>query len=358
MSLSKSAFIFIPDISGFTKFVNETEISHSLHIISELLELIINADQLNLTVSEIEGDAILFYRDDVPEIQDIIEQCQKTFIAFHNHIQRYDTERICRCGACETAFNLSLKFVVHAGSLQKMKIKNHEKLHGSDLILAHRFLKNNISISEYILISDQFNSETLLKALQRYEWAGIKRGLGVFENLGEIPYSYIPMDQLQDKVELPKLVSIPELSKFKLQQEISIDASVDTIYENFTNFEKRVKWNKEIREIILQNEKINKAGALHTCLVGSHTLDIESIGRLEDNDKIIYGERLNKFKGLRDIISIYTFEKKSKQTHVIVDLDFKVGGGFARLIKPFIKRMLIAQTKHGLKRLKIISEKS
>lgn len=32
---SEQTLLFIPDISGFTKFVNETEISHSEHIITE-----------------------------------------------------------------------------------------------------------------------------------------------------------------------------------------------------------------------------------------------------------------------------------------------------------------------------------
>jgi hypothetical protein len=57
-----SGLLFIPDISGFTKFVNETEIEHSRYIIEELLENIINSNQIVLTNYEIEGYAVLFYR--------------------------------------------------------------------------------------------------------------------------------------------------------------------------------------------------------------------------------------------------------------------------------------------------------
>ena len=53
----KPSLLFIPDISGFTDFVNSTEVAHSQHVIEELLELIIANDELGLTVSEIEGDA-------------------------------------------------------------------------------------------------------------------------------------------------------------------------------------------------------------------------------------------------------------------------------------------------------------
>ena len=33
------SLLYIPDISGFTEFVHQTEIEHSRHIVSELLEL-------------------------------------------------------------------------------------------------------------------------------------------------------------------------------------------------------------------------------------------------------------------------------------------------------------------------------
>ena len=54
--------LFIPDISGFTRFVNEIEIEHTRHIIQQLLEVLINANKIGLEISEIEGDAILFYK--------------------------------------------------------------------------------------------------------------------------------------------------------------------------------------------------------------------------------------------------------------------------------------------------------
>ena len=55
--MKQSGLIFIPDISGFTHFVNSVELKHSQHIIGELLETIIDANQMGLSVSEVEGDA-------------------------------------------------------------------------------------------------------------------------------------------------------------------------------------------------------------------------------------------------------------------------------------------------------------
>ncbi len=37
--MAEQAIVFIPDISGFTDFTTATEIDHTFHIISELLDI-------------------------------------------------------------------------------------------------------------------------------------------------------------------------------------------------------------------------------------------------------------------------------------------------------------------------------
>ena len=87
--MENRGLLFIPDISGFTKFVNETEIEHSRLIIQELLEILINTNQIGLEISEIEGDAILFYKfGKSPGLKELYEQVEKMFRTFHSHLRR------------------------------------------------------------------------------------------------------------------------------------------------------------------------------------------------------------------------------------------------------------------------------
>ena len=51
--MENQGLLFIPDISGFSRFVSQTEIEHSRLIIQELLESLINANQMGLEVSEV-----------------------------------------------------------------------------------------------------------------------------------------------------------------------------------------------------------------------------------------------------------------------------------------------------------------
>jgi len=78
---------FIPNISGFTNFVTNTEIEHSRHIIQELLEILIDSNPLGLEISEVEGDAILFYKfGNIPELKGIYIQVEKMFSSFHEYL--------------------------------------------------------------------------------------------------------------------------------------------------------------------------------------------------------------------------------------------------------------------------------
>ena len=149
-----TAQLFIPDITGFTKFVNETEMVHGQEIISALLETIIESNHLAMDIYEIEGDAIVFYnygKNFTPsQFHDISVNILNNF---KNKIELLKMERICECGACKSISNLSLKFIVHKDELNEIKVKNFTKLYGRGLIIVHLLLKNEIQSKQYILFT-------------------------------------------------------------------------------------------------------------------------------------------------------------------------------------------------------------
>jgi Protein of unknown function (DUF2652)/Polyketide cyclase / dehydrase and lipid transport len=332
------SFLFIPDISGFTEFVNQTEIEHSQHIISELLEIIINSDELGLSVSEIEGDAVLFYKNNTPKAGKIVEQAKHTFINFHNYLRKYDKHRVCRCGACETAVNLTLKFIAHAGDIKMIDIKDHQKLHGSDVILAHRLLKNPIGTNEYILFTKPFQKD-LNEGFATNEPNSFLpvKGRVIYEKFGSIEYSFIPLKHLHQFVTEPEQIVFPGLSKNKVRIEHMANCNAGEVYDNFTNLDKRKAWNEEIREIILMNSKWNEEGTMHQCVIGQNNLFFETLGRLEQDDQIIYAERIKKRNGVKNILAIYTFIHKGARTKILLDVDFEFSNTLFKWLKPVIQ---------------------
>jgi hypothetical protein len=123
--MEHQGLLFIPDISGFTRFVTETEIEHSRLIIQELLEVLMDANELGLEVSEIEGDAILFYKfGELPPLEELYRQVEKMFRSFHRSLVAYDHRKYCQCKACLAAINLSLKVITHYGEFTGYNVRN------------------------------------------------------------------------------------------------------------------------------------------------------------------------------------------------------------------------------------------
>ncbi|MDQ3292118.1 MAG: DUF2652 domain-containing protein, partial [Bacteroidota bacterium] len=197
---TQPALIFIPDISGFTKFVNETGIAQSRTLIADLLEIIIEANILDMKLSEIQGDAVLFYRTGPPpSVQEVINQCNQIFLDFHNYQRIVERDRGSSLSASLAGSSLTLKVVVHYGKLSVTLIRDHIKLMGKDVIIAHRLLKNNIESDEYVLLSEGFlNTQTEEAIRQSFSnWTQLRVGSTHYEHLGEIRYRYAYLTPLR-----------------------------------------------------------------------------------------------------------------------------------------------------------------
>jgi hypothetical protein len=148
--------IFIPDISGFTNFVKNIDSDLGVAITSDLLNGIIDNNPLDLDISEIEGDAVLYYKIGKPI------PLQKVFNGFHHMYQAFDEKYQRWKLIYNIEADLSLKLIVHYGDIIVYDIKGFKKLYGETVIESHRLLKSGIDASEYLLITEDY-----VKALQQ-----------------------------------------------------------------------------------------------------------------------------------------------------------------------------------------------
>ncbi len=194
---SVNALIYFPDISGFTDFVNQTEITHSQLIVVDLLETIINTFSLPFSISEIEGDAILYYKyGNVPDVGKLVEESKNLFIKYHERLKHIIKNNHCSCGGCSNAYNLSLKFIVHYGIIHQIKVGNFNKLFGRDLIIAHRLLKNSLNKNEYILLTDDYINAVPSNYLSD-KADEIIEGTEDLGNLGTLKFKAISLESLR-----------------------------------------------------------------------------------------------------------------------------------------------------------------
>jgi uncharacterized protein YndB with AHSA1/START domain len=144
--------LVLADISGYSAFVQQTEVDHSWSILHELLDTVVRSLSGRMDVSQVEGDAILFITG--MTTQQVIESLEGTFVAFHRRLRDMRTVTTCPCNACANIGILKLKFVVHHGKFSRQRLGTVEQLHGADVIVPHRLLKNKVPSKEYMLVTD------------------------------------------------------------------------------------------------------------------------------------------------------------------------------------------------------------
>ena len=269
-SYPRQALIFIPDISGFTQFVTETEVSHSKHIIEELLEILIDSNKIGLEISEIEGDAILFYKfGKAPSASELTEQVKEMFSRFHLHLKNYERHRICNCGACSTASNLAIKFIAHYGEVTINTIRQYKKLFGKDVIVAHRLLKNDIDSNQYSLFTENLsNACETWNDIHDKTWSPLQYAEREYDS-GKISYCYVSLQPLLDQ--LPDLTaedfSIKGMTTRLLEYEEIIEAPLELVLNVMADIPWRSKWIPGTLETVTDmNTTLTQIGQTHKCM--------------------------------------------------------------------------------------------
>ncbi|HEX3219879.1 MAG TPA: DUF2652 domain-containing protein [Candidatus Limnocylindria bacterium] len=148
----------IADISGYTGYLADVELDHAQDILADLIGAVVTALRPNFRLAKLEGDAAFTHmtgeRVDGSTLLDTIERC---YFGFRRRRRDIRQATSCECNACAQIPDLDLKFVVHHGLAMRQKVAGHEELLGSDVIVAHRLLKNEVvaqlGLGAYALIS-------------------------------------------------------------------------------------------------------------------------------------------------------------------------------------------------------------
>lgn len=265
--MSTGGLLFIPDISGFTQFVEKTEIEHSQFIIKNLLEALINCNQLDLQVSEIEGDAILFYKfGNPPGSKAIYDQVEKMFCEFHHLLRSISVKRLCQCGACKESEKLSLKVITHQGEFTTYNIKEFSKLIGKDVIRAHQLLKNDIPEHEYWLVTDNLYQQHF-KLDELPGWMKWVPGKKEIEN-DAINFQYVYLSPLLEKVPVesrfPSALQQGKIELVRVYKEVPVDFL--QLFYLTVNLDLRPLWVEGVKSIDKMGFPENLVGVAHRCI--------------------------------------------------------------------------------------------
>lgn len=338
--MQTKGLIFIPDISGFTRFVKQVEIEHSRLIIQELLEILIDSNNTGLIISEIEGDAILFYKfGEKPSLTGIQQQVQQMFSAFHKSLLTYESRRYCQCNACLSAINLTLKVITHYGEFAEYHVKNFNKLIGKDVIVAHELLKNDIKNHEYWLVTNDLIDESFAPSVQIAWTDGYKT-----TDEGDIHFHYTELAHLKNNlsVDAPAKPDLQPMSKvISLGREY--DTDIVTLFHSTGDFTYRPRWVHGVQGVEIKNHFLPRIGMGCKMILEQGEKTIYSSDYLYTTDKIEFSETDEKTGD----VCCYTLQKlddfKTKLT-----LDYYINRGFLSNLAFILKNR--NELRHNIER--------
>lgn len=158
LNARQSATFLIADISGYTGYLADVELEHAQDILADLIGAVVTALRPNFRLAKLEGDAAFTFmvgeRIDGSMLLDTIERC---YLGFRRRRRDVRQATSCECDACSRIPDLDLKFVVHHGETIIQRVAGRRELLGSDVVIVHRLLKNDVveqtGIDAYALFS-------------------------------------------------------------------------------------------------------------------------------------------------------------------------------------------------------------
>ena len=349
-----AVLFFIPDLGGFTKFVTETEIRHSQHIIKELLELLVDANAIGLKVAEFEGDAVLFYRPGTPPtLRELVQQAKAMYLALHAYLRKFAFTNVCPCGACSAVPCITLKMVAHFGAARVMQVKDHSKFIGRDIIVAHRLLKNSVAVVEYLLVT---HATLAGVADGDREIASFVTGADTYDALGTVEYYFKALEPYRNEVKVepptPVRLARPHVMKRLTQR---IEAPIEHVAQTVIDLPGRMQWVDGIVRVELPGDSANCIGTTHRYVRAAGDIAVMTSAMANtDTTFELWETDLKRTFALRWLLTRVAEGK----TDLVVEL-FSGSNPIARLVfKAFVERKLTACFARSIANLAALCERA
>jgi hypothetical protein len=237
--MTQQGFLIISDITGYSKYLHESELEHARDSLTSLLNLLIKHTQSPLILSKLEGDAVF---SSAPaggflQGQSLLDMIESTYASFRKALDLMVLNTTCACKACRNLPNLDLKFFVHYGSYMTQKLGGFTELVGNDVNLVHRLAKNHIK------------EETGCKAYAAFTQAVMDAlGLADFQNsltphresfadVGEVQMYVYDMHQVWERLKDRVRIEVRSEAAVVIKHEFPVPPSL--LWEYLTKLEYR-----------------------------------------------------------------------------------------------------------------------
>ncbi len=270
MKKRHDGYLVISDITGYTAFLNESELEHAEDSLSNLLELLIDRNRPPLVISRLEGDAVISYAPlaSLLQSQTLVDLIESMYVAFRKALEIMVANTTCPCTACRNLSSLDLKFLVHYGTFVLQKLASYDELVGTDVNLVHRLVKNHI-VEETGVKAYAAYTEAAVDALRLGEMTSTMiLHTENYEHLGAVKVYVQDMDVVWNaRREAIRIAVEVEDALVTFEHDFKVEPSL--LWEYLTKPEYRaILWGADSQKTANQSNGKTGPGAVYRCAHG------------------------------------------------------------------------------------------
>jgi len=268
--------LLIADISGYTEYLSSVEIDHAQDILADLIGTVVTGLRPQFRLAKLEGDAAFCFAPaeqvDGSMLLDTVEHC---YFGFRRRRRDVRQATSCECNACMRIPDLNLKFVAHHGLALRQRVAGREELLGSDVIVVHRLLKNDIveklGSPAYVALTDQLVQRMSIDPveLRMIEHAE------TYDHIGEIKIWVHDLERRWQEEDARQRVFVDSETAI-FGGSVPIAAPPQVVWEFMTTPGRRMQWQApggvtSVDEIVKPGGR-RGAGTVNHCMHGPEAL--------------------------------------------------------------------------------------
>jgi uncharacterized protein YndB with AHSA1/START domain len=245
MAHTDQGYLLIADITGYTRFMQGSELDHARGILEGLFKALLAELQSPFVLSNVQGDAILAHARD-PHVSDghaVLDTVESLYFGFARELEHMILNTTCKCQACSNMADLDLKLLIHHGAYAEQEIAGRKELSGTEVILIHRLMKNTIAADAGIRAYAAF-TEAAAEAINVADFfAGLTRHVEAVEGFPDVSLSVLDM-QPRWEAQKSREVVVVEADDGLLCPEVAVDlpATPQRCWHYVNDPELRAKW--------------------------------------------------------------------------------------------------------------------
>ena len=272
LAQAESGCLLVADITGYTSYLQATELEHAQDVLADLLETLVETLQPIFILSKLEGDAAFAYAPEgrvSPTL--ILDTVEAGYFAFRRRLRDIEHASNCDCNACVLIPSLDLKYFIHHGAYVARRIAGTEELTGSDVVLVHRLMKAEAGAKLDTAGFAVYTKTTLLHLGMNPDLLGFRSLTERLADVGDIDV------YAQDLTTLWAFEN-ERHREFVTEDEAfwagawEVPVTPEIAWDYVTSPVKRVMWNDEITRFDQQTPGRLSTGTVNHCMHGPNVI--------------------------------------------------------------------------------------